>query len=311
MNQKQKSGQTSEKSSSVDGTKSHERPTQQKVIITCALTGVLTNPKTHRVPVTPKEMAQSAREAHNAGASVVHCHFRMQEDGRSHLPCWDPRVAKDIVDAIRTETPDLIINCSTGIVGPDISGPLACLESTRPEMAALNCGSLNYLKVRENGEWAWPPMLFDNPVEKITKYLEFMRTHSIVPECECFDTGIVRSLSMFRKNGLLDAKAFVSFVMGIASGMPAKPSWLPLLVDELDAGSHWQVIAIGREEVWTLLERAIELGGHIRTGLEDHFYLPNGEKTFSNGQLVEAAASLVHQKGYEVATPNEVRNLLS
>ncbi|MCB0385087.1 MAG: 3-keto-5-aminohexanoate cleavage protein [Bdellovibrionales bacterium] len=280
---------------------------KNKTIITCALTGVLTDPVKHPVPVTAKEMAQAAREAYDAGATVVHCHFRQQEDGKRHLPSWDPEVCGEIVEAIRAAVPGLVINCSTGVIGPDISGPEAVLRRVKAEMAAMNSGSLNYLKVRSDGRWAWPPMLFDNPVEKIEKFLGVMKETNTLPEFECFDTGILRSISMFRRAGLFAGKPFVSLVMGVASGMPAKPEWLPLLKAEMEDDFHWQVIAIGRQEVWPLLEKAVELGGDIRTGLEDTFYLPSGEKTFSNGVLVEAAAQMVRRLGGEVSSLVETR----
>lgn len=254
--------------------------TKEKTIITCALTGVLTDPVKHRVPVTAKEMAQAAREAHDAGATVVHCHFRQQEEGKRHLPSWDPDVCAEIVEAIRSEVPGLVINCSTGVIGPDISGPVSVLRRVKAEMAAMNSGSLNYLKIRSDGQWAWPPMLFDNPVEKIEKYLKVMEETNTLPEFECFDTGILRSISMFRRAGLFKGKPFVSLVMGVASGMPAKAEWLPLLKAEMEEDFHWQVIAIGRQEVWPLLEKAVELGGDIRTGLEDTFYLPSEKNIF-------------------------------
>ena len=228
-----------------------------------------------------------------------------------HLPSWDPNVAKDICDAIRSEAPEILINMSTGVLGPDISAPVACLESARPEMAALNAGSLNYLRTRTDGSWAWDPILFDNPVEKIQAFLQKMQQLGVLPECECFDTGIVRSLRMFQANGLLGKQPMASFVMGVASGMAADPEWLPLLVRELPEDTHWQVIGIGRSEVWPLLERAVELGGDIRTGLEDTFYLPDGKKAKSNGILVEAAAKLIRSKGREVATPKDVRESLN
>ncbi|MCB9520282.1 MAG: 3-keto-5-aminohexanoate cleavage protein [Myxococcales bacterium] len=278
-----------------------------KVTVTCALTGVLTNPAQHPVPVTPEEMAASAREAYDAGASIMHVHFRRQEPGMGAFPSWDPAVAADIVAAIRDACPDVVINCTTGVMGEDISGPLACLESTHPEMAALNAGSLNYLKVRANGQWAWPPMLFDNPVEKIAKFADAMRAGGIVPECECFDTGIVRSVGLLVAAGVLQPGPHVSFVMGVDSGMPARPEWLPLLVDELPAGASWQVIAIGRDDVWPLHRRAAELGGNLRTGVEDTFYLPSGERTSGNGQLVEALVRVAREAGREPRTPAEVR----
>jgi 3-keto-5-aminohexanoate cleavage enzyme len=278
-----------------------------KAVITCALTGVLTNPAEHPVPVTPAQMAAAAREAFDAGASVMHVHYRRQEAGMGMLPTWDPQVATDIVQAIREACPGVVINSTTGVMGPDVSGPMGVLESVRPEMAAMNAGSLNYLKLRSDGRWAWPPLVFDNPVGKIEKFLEAMTRLGIVPECECFDTGIVRSVGLFVQAGLLRPGPHVSLVMGVASGMPAKASWLPLLVEEMPAGAHWQTIAIGRQEVWSVHRRAAELGGDLRSGLEDTFYLPDGQKTRSNGALIEALVGIAREVGREPATPDEVR----
>ena len=279
----------------------------ETAIVTCALTGVLTDPRTHPVPVTPAQMAAAARQAWDEGATVVHLHFRNQTEGLGHLPTWDPDTAAEIVDAIRAEVPEILINSSTGVMGPDISGPVECLKRIKPEIAALNAGSLNYLKLRGNGNWAWPPLLFDNPVNKVEHFLNVMKANNIVPECECFDTGIIRSVAMFKKAGMLKDPTHVSLVMGVDSGMPAKPEWLPLLIAELPEGAHFQSIVIGRDEVWPVHQRCSELGGDVRTGLEDTFYLPDGTRATSNGQLVKALVSLVRDTGREPANIAETR----
>lgn len=283
---------------------------KQKAVITCALTGVLTDPLAHHVPVTPEEMADHAQQAFHAGATVVHCHFRNQTPGKGHLPTWDLEAVGKILAAIKERVPELMINMSTGVPGPDISGPLACLEQFKPEMAACNAGSLNYLKTRKDGQWAWSPMLFDNPVEKVQRFLGVMMAKHIVPEFECFDTGIVRSVGLYKENRMFAGPAHISLVMGVASGMPAKPEWLPLLIEEMPPGSHWQVIAVGREEIWPLHRRCLELGGNARTGLEDTFYLPSGEKATTNGQLVETLVKIAREVGREVASPAEAREIL-
>ena len=282
----------------------------EKVVVTCALTGVLTNPAQHPVPVTPAEMAAEARRAFDAGATIMHCHVRDQRPGMGFLPTWAPDVVAEICDAIRAACPGVVLNLSTGVVGPDISGPRACLERVKPEMAALNSGSLNYLRLKANGEWAWPPMLFDNPVEKVKSFLDVMNPLGIVPECECFDTGILRSVVMFEQSRMLPAPAHVSLVMGVASGMPAKASWLPLLIEEMSPGMAWQTILIGREEVWPVHRRAAELGGNLRSGVEDTFYLPDGRKTTGNGPLIETLVRYARECGREPATVAEVRALL-
>jgi uncharacterized protein (DUF849 family) len=285
---------------------------QSKVVVTCALTGLLTDPAKFNVPVTPQEMADAAEQSYNAGASVLHCHFRDQGEGMGAFPTWDLKTVGDILSAIRERVPDIIICMSTGVLGDDISGPVGCLEAFKPELAACNAGSLNYLKIRKDGNWAWPPALFDNPVEKIKKFLDVMTAHNIVPEFECFDTGIVRSVRMFKANAMFDGEPHVSFVMGVDSGMPANPDLIAILKEELLENSHWQVIATGpgREKIWNLHRRCLELGGDVRTGLEDTFYLPDGKRANDNGQLVEALVKIAREVGREPATTNEARKML-
>ncbi len=284
------------------------QPTE-KAILTCALTGVLTDPRQHPVPVTPAEMAASAREAYDAGASIMHVHLRRQEPGQGHLPSWDPEVAAAIVDAIRAACPGVIINLTTGVIGADISGPAACIRSVRPEIAACNAGTLNYLKLREDGRWAWPPMVFDNPVEKVQAFLDVMRETGTRPEFECFDVGIVRSAGMYRRAGMTDHLDY-NFVMGVASGMPADANLLKLLLRWIEPGSPWQATLIGRAEIWPLHQRVAELGGMLRTGLEDTFYLPDGSRAAGNGALIEALANCARRTGRHVASPVEARAAL-
>jgi len=283
-----------------------------KAIVTCALTGVLTNPKQHPVPVTVEQMAASAQEAVDAGASILHVHFRRQEEGLGHLPSWDPAVAGAICDAIREACPGVILNMSTGVVGDDISGPVACLQRVRPEIAACNAGTLNYLKVRRNGQWAWPPMVFDNPVPKVQRFLDAMLEVGAKPEFECFDTGILRSVPMFVAVGMVrdERPPEVNLVMGVASGMPCDPDFLEVVRRYVPEGSPWQVTAIGRAEVWPLHRKTAELGGHLRTGVEDTFYLPNGERCRGNGDLVEHLVATAREVGRDIASPAEARELL-
>lgn len=283
-----------------------------KVVVTCALTGLLTDPVKFNVPVTPQEMADATQQAFDQGATIVHCHFRDQREGMGAFPTWDLKSVGDILTAIRERVPDIVICMSTGVVGEDVSGPLACLQEFKPEIAACNAGSLNYLKLRKDGSWAWPPTLFDNPVEKINKFLEVMMANDIIPEFECFDTGIVRSVKLYQGNRMFTGDPHISFVMGVDSGMPANPDLLPILKAELPENAHWQVIATGpgREKIWNLHRRCVELGGDVRTGLEDTFYLPDGARATSNGQLVQALVAIIKEAGREPASPAEARQIL-
>ncbi len=279
-----------------------------KAVVTCSITGVLTDPKQHPVPVSAAEMAASAREAFDAGASCMHIHFRQQEDGKGHLPSWQPSVAMEIADSIRKACPDVILNFTTGTIGRDQQGPIDCIRAGKPEIAACNAGSLNYLKARSNGSWAWPPMLFENPVEKIEELLAVMKEIDTRPEFECFDVGIVRAVGMFQDVGMVD-KLDYNLVMGVASGMPADAELLAILMKYLKPGSHWQSTVIGRDEIWPVHQKTAELGGHLRTGVEDTFYLPDGSRTSGNGQLIEALVTIAEQAGRTIASPQEAREL--
>ncbi len=282
----------------------------EKAILTCALTGVLTDPQQHPVPVSPTQMAAAAREAYDAGAAIMHVHLRRQEAGMGHLPSWDPDVAAEIVDAIRAACPGVIINLTTGVIGADISGPAACIRRVKPEIAACNAGTLNYLKLRNDGRWAWPPMVFDNPVEKVQAFLDVMAETGTRPEFECFDVGIVRSVGMYRAAAMspqLEDHTEYNFVMGVASGMPIDADLLQLLLRWIEPDSKWQATLIGRAEIWPLHQRVAELGGMLRSGLEDTFYLPDGSRAAGNGALIEALAACAHNAGREIASPAEAR----
>ena len=281
-----------------------------KAVVTCALTGVLTDPAVYPAPVTPEEMAREAKRACDEGASVLHVHFRRLEPKLGHLPSWDPKVATAVVAAIRDACPGVIVNQTTGVLGGDITGPLKCLHAVRPEIAALNAGSLNYLKTRADGTWAWEPILFDNPVDKIRKFLQAMLWQGIEPEFECFDTGIVRTAAAIARNCGYDKPPKYNLVMGVESGMPADPDLLPILTRRIVANARWSVTAIGRREIWPLHRRAAEMGGDLRTGLEDTIHLPDGARATSNGELVRALVATAREAGRDIASPDEVRRAL-
>ena len=226
-----------------------------------------------------------------------------------HFPSWDPELAAAASDAIREACPGIIINQTTGVMDDDVSGPVACLHRIKPEIAACNAGSLNYLKLKRDNTWAWPPMVFLNSVDKVQKMLDAMAETHTTAEMECFDVGIVRSVGLYLKAGMATEMHY-NFVMGVASGMPCDPELLELLMKYKSGDAHWQATLIGRQEIWETHQRAAELGGMLRTGVEDTFYLPNGDKTTGNGQLIEALAQCARNAGREVASPTETREML-
>jgi 3-keto-5-aminohexanoate cleavage enzyme len=277
-------------------------------IITCAISGAIANrDQCPAIPYTPEEYAAEARRIVDEGGVHIHIHAR-SPDG---APSYEVKDFRAIRDAIRTEVGDAaIINFSTGTVGVPAEKRIAYLEACRPEVAALNMGSLNYAKYSRSRKDFVFKFVFTNPFEEIIELLEAMRRLHIKPEHECFDVGHVGSLAPLVDMGLLDAPLHADFVMGVVGGVPATARNVSAMADNMPAGKHhWGVIGIGRDQ-WRLVAAALTLGGSVRVGLEDNFYLPDGEMARSNGDLIARARRLTQDCGRRPATVEEARALL-
>lgn len=274
-----------------------------KVVISCALTGAVTTKKhCPAIPYTPVEIAEEARRAYDAGATIVHIHARTDEGA----PSWDKTVFARIQEETRARCP-VLLNWSTGGAGPmrDRVSHLAL----RPQIAALNMGSMNYAKWSEAKQDFAFKFVFANAFEDIIAFARAMKEHGAKPEMECFDTGHLESHVVLEQLGLLEKPYHFSFIMGVLGGIKATARHLAFQADNVPAGSRWKVIGISREQ-WPLAMAALCLGGDVRVGLEDNFYLPGGEMAKSNGELVEAAVQLTRLSGRTVATLDETRQLL-
>jgi 3-keto-5-aminohexanoate cleavage enzyme len=301
-------------------------------IITCSISGSIANrDQCPAIPYTPEEYASEARRIVDEGGVHIHIHAR-QPDG---APSYEVEDFRAIRDAIRAEVGDaVIINFSTGTVGVAVQKRIAYLEACRPAVAALNMGSLNYAKYSRSRKDFVFKFVFVNPFEEIIELLEAMRRLNIKPEHECFDLGHVGSLAPLVDMGLLDAPLHADFVMGVIGGVPATARNLAAMAGNLheipwaasspSAGEpqvrlkdgpqgrpshHWGVIGIGRGQ-WTMVAAALTLGGSIRVGLEDNFYLPSGEMARSNGDLIAKARQMTQDAGRRPATVQEARTLL-
>lgn len=275
-------------------------------MITAALTGVLADrSQCPYIPYTPEEIAQEGERAVAAGAAILHIHAR-QPNG---LPAYDVESYGRIYAEVRQRCPDVIINFSTGAIGIGREERIHHITAVRPDMAALNMGSMNYAIYSSKTKTFYHDHIFQNPFQDITFFLERMKAAQVVPEMEVFDTGHINNAMPLIDMGLLTQPYVFSFVMGVLGGIPATTENLLHQSKQVPAGSHWQVIGIGRKQ-WALVAAAITLDGHIRVGLEDNFYLPEGAMATSNGELVAAAAKLVRMLGREPATIAETRQLL-
>lgn len=278
---------------------------EDKVVVTCALTGVLANRKQcPGIPYTPEEIAEEARRAYEAGASVVHIHAR-NDDGS---PTFEPKVFAQIKDEIRKRCP-IILNFSTGTILDDVSLQKAYLKESKPEIGALNMGSMNYAKYSKSKKQFVFDMIFPNPYQKIISLLTTMNEAGVKPELECFDAGHTAGIAPLLDMGVLKPPYQFSFIVDVLGGIPATVESLQLQTKIMPPGSHWEVIGISHCH-WRMLGTALVLGGNIRTGLEDHLYLPNGEMASSNGALVEVAVRMTRDVGREPATVEEARRML-
>jgi 3-keto-5-aminohexanoate cleavage enzyme len=277
----------------------------KKAIITAALTGVLaTREQCPAIPYTPVEIAEEAKHAAEAGAAIVHIHARKPDGG----PDWSVETFAEILSEVRART-DVIINFSTGAVGIPAEERIAHIRDLKPEMAALNMGSMNYAIYSEKRKVFYHDHVFANPFHDIQFFLETMNTAGVRPEMECFDAGHIGNTRPLIDMGVLEPPFQFSLIMGVLGGIPGTTRHLVDQVDSLPAGSHWQVIGIGLNQ-WPLVAAAITMGGNVRIGLEDNFYVEEGRMARSNAELVEKAARLCGELGRGVASITEARSQL-
>jgi 3-keto-5-aminohexanoate cleavage enzyme len=281
-------------------------------VLTCAISGALADrDQCPAIPYTPAEYAAEARRIVDEGGVHIHIHARTP-DGRPSHATADFRA---IADAIRAEVGDAaIVNFSTGTIGVPVADRVDYLRECGPEVAALNMGSLNYAKYSRSRQDFVFSFVFANPFDEIVELVRAMGELGIKPEHECFDVGHVASLRPLVQMGLLRAPLHANFVMGVLGGVPATTRDLARMADTLaeswpEERHHWSVIGIGREQ-WRMVAAALTLGGSVRVGLEDNFYLPDGEMARSNGDLIARARRLAEDCGRRPATVQEARGLL-
>jgi 3-keto-5-aminohexanoate cleavage enzyme len=284
------------------------------VVITCSISGAIANrEQCPAIPYTPQEYAAEARRIVDEGGTMIHIHAR-KPDG---TPSYEIEDFAAISEAIRAEVGDaVIVNFSTGTIGVPLAKRIDYLRACRPEVAALNMGSMNYAKYSRSRKGFVFSMVFSNPFEEIVELLQAMNELGIKPEHECFDVGHVGSLAPLIDMGVLQPPLHVDCVMGVTGGIPPTARNLAAMVDNIPANapgerpSHWGVIGVSRDQ-WTLVMAALTLGGSIRVGLEDNLYLPDGTMASSNGELIAKARQLAEDVGRRPATVQEARALLN
>jgi uncharacterized protein (DUF849 family) len=285
-----------------------------EVFITCAVTGsadsVRKNPN---VPVTPAQIAESALEAHAAGAAIVHLHVR---DPQSGAASRDPALFRELVDRIRSRNRSVILNLTGGmggdlLIGPehdplalragtDFVGPqerIAHVLDLLPEIGSLDCGSLNF-----------DELIYGTTPGFLRSMARAYQQKNVLPELEVFELGHIELAKQLLAEGLIDQPALFQLCLGIKYGAPASSEAMKAMRDALPAGSRWSAFGLGRMQM-PMAAQSVLLGGNVRVGLEDNLYLDKGIPA-TNAQLVERARAIVELLGVRVLTAPETRERL-
>jgi len=269
--------------------------TDTPLIITCPVVGAeLTREVYPPLPITPEEIAEAARGAFEAGASIIHLHVR-DEQGN---PTQRTDVFETVTQKIRDRC-DCILQYSTGgAVGTPLEercGPV----TLKPDMATLSMGTMNF-----------GPDIYENTEHTIRTISRVIQENGVMPELEVFDYGMMETVERFSRKGLLPEKYHIDFVLGVPGGMTGDIRNLILLKDRLHPGQTWTVAGVGRYQL-PLSTHAIAMGGHVRVGIEDNIYYRRGEPATSNAQLIERVARIAQEFGRAVADVEAARKILS
>ena len=269
-------------------------PPNTELILTAAIVGAeTTRAQTKWLPITAQEIADEAARCREAGASVIHLHVR-NPDGS---PTQSRERFQEAIEAIRAKT-DCVVQATTGgavgMSGEERAQPLAC----RPEMATLNCGTINF------GD-----DVFVNSRKLIRDLAQRIRAAGSVMELECYEVGHIDEVNALIKEGAITGPLHFQFVLGVPGGIGAREDVVRFMASQIPAGASWAVAAVGRHQR-PMTELAMRLGGHARVGLEDNIYLDKGVLAEGSAPLVARAAEYAKSVGREVVEPSRARVLL-
>ena len=266
-------------------------------IICVAITGsVATKADNPAVPTSVSEQVESIHASFDAGASIAHCHVRNPDQ----TPTSDPELFARLMEGIKQHCPGMIIQLSTGGrsgAGAERGGMLPL----RPDMASLTVGSNNF-----------PTRVYENPPDLVDWLASEMRRYDIKPEIEAFDLSHIHQAAKMNREGDIQGRLYVQFVMGVKNAMPADKDvfdYYVKTVQRLLPDADWCGAGIGAQQI-KLNEWCIAAGGHVRTGLEDNVRLDKATLAPSNAALVKRATALCEQYSRPVATWQQAREIL-
>jgi 3-keto-5-aminohexanoate cleavage enzyme len=266
-----------------------------KIVITCACTGAETTKEQNpALPVTVDEVARAAEDCLKAGAAILHLHVRT-DSGKATA---DPERFREVIAAVRRKT-DIVVEITTGgAVGDTPQERLRPIALLEPEMASLDCGTVNF-----GNEY------IVNDLPTMRAFASEFRAHKVRATLECFDLGHVYASKLLLKEGLLDAPLHYGFVLNVPAAIPYSVPNLQAMIDALPEGADFTVMGIGRSSLSAQFG-AIATGGWIRVGFEDNVFFSKGVLAKSNAELVERASRIAKEAGLAPASPDEVRKYL-
>lgn len=296
-----------------------------KLIITAAITGAATVPSlTPYLPLTPREIADSAIAAGEAGAAIVHIHARRPEDG---YPSSNPDHFREILTRIKDNSDVVVCITTGGSVTMTVEERASVVPIFKPEMCSFNLGSINFalhtaLNSIKEFKYPWEKpylemskdFIFKNTFKDFDYLTGIIRENNTKPELEIYDVGHLYNLDHIAKEGKISPPFHMQFVMGVLGAIRGTAEDLTYLVTKAkvlfgEKNFTWSVIGVGAAEI-NLSTMAIHMGGHVRVGLEDNIYIKKGVLAKSNAELVTKIVGLADTLHRETATPDEARRIL-
>jgi len=296
---------------------------KEKAVITAAITGSIHTPTmSEYLPITPKQIADEAVRACEAGAAVCHVHARNPETG---MPIPDVNLMKEIITSIKSRCNMVVCITTGGGLGMTVEQRVAPVTLYKPELASFNAGSINFALfpvIPRYKEWKfeWEKMylgmsedfIFPNTFKSMKEYCAIFKEHGTKPEFEIYDSGMVNNVAFMIQAGYVQKPVYIQFVMGVLGGITPSSENLLFLVDyarKLIGDFEFSVCVAGRAQ-FPICTQSLLIGGNVRVGLEDNLYLDKGQMAKSNAEQVAKMVRIAKELGIEPATPDEARNIL-
>ncbi len=296
---------------------------KEKAIVTAAITGSIHTPTmSDYLPITPKQIADDALSAYEAGAAVCHIHARNPETG---MPSPDVNLIKEIITSIKSRCNIVVCITTGGGFGMSVEQRVAPVVQYKPELASFNAGSINFAlfpviqKIKEwKFDWekqflaASEDVIFSNTFTSMREYCGKFAEAGTTPEFEIYDAGMINNIAFMIQAGYVKKPVYIQFVMGVLGGITPSSENLHFLVDyakKLIGDFEISVCVAGKAQ-FPICTQSLLIDGNVRVGLEDNLFLEKGQMAKNSGEQVAKIIRIARELGIEPATPDEARKIL-